>query len=241
MGSAHKNLILSELLPTVFGQLEMLYGESRLGGAIWGIPAKTWSRHRVWMAGPDYVNQDDREVRIVFRVKFVAKAAGMLAAVAFSVALLASPIHAGEQAHGQGSYLLGPGMPTVFSFDRQSMSCSVAWGTLAAPGPGPVTDPKMGLENANFGMIVFSLSVTDFRVVGDRVTMKGKARSLTTVNENLVENAVYDYTVEAVDGGALENDRFSMTLQGEGLMFDGHTFAPQEGAGLVSGDIVISQ
>ena len=111
MGSAHKNLILSELLPTVFGQLEMLYGESRLGGAIWGIPAKTWSRHRVWMAGPDYVNQDDREVRIVFRVKFVAKAAGMLAAVAFSVALLASPIHAGEQAHGQGSYLLGPGMP----------------------------------------------------------------------------------------------------------------------------------
>ncbi len=29
MGSAHKNLILSELLPTVFGQLVMLSGESR--------------------------------------------------------------------------------------------------------------------------------------------------------------------------------------------------------------------
>ncbi len=54
-------------------------------------------------------------------------------------------------------------------------SCSVAWGTLAAPGPGPATDPNMGLENANFGMIVFSLSVTDFLVVGNRVTMKGSS------------------------------------------------------------------
>ena len=177
----------------------------------------------------------------MFGVNFVAKAAGMLAAVALSVALLTSPTHADEQAHGQGSYLLGPGMPTVFSFDRQSMSCSVAWGTLAAPGPGPVTDPNMGLENANFGMIVFSLSVTEFQVVGNQLAMKGRARSLTIVNENLVENAVYDYTVEAVDGGAPGNDRFSMTLHGEGLMFDEHTFAPQAGAGLVSGDIVITQ
>ena len=55
------------------------------------------------MAGPDNANQDDREVRIVFRVKFVPKAAGVLAAVALSVALLTSPIHADEQAHGQGS------------------------------------------------------------------------------------------------------------------------------------------
>ena len=174
-------------------------------------------------------------------VKVVAKATSILTAVALTVALLASPILAGEQAHGQGSYLLGPGKPTVFSFDRQSMSCSVAWGTLAAPGPGPVTDPNMGLENANFSMIVFSLSVTDFLVDGKRVTMKGKARSLTTVNENLVENAVYDYTVEAIDGGDPANDRFNMTLNGTGLMFDGHTFAPQAVAGLVSGDIVISQ
>lgn len=177
----------------------------------------------------------------MFSVKFSAKTMSMLAAVAFTVALLTSPLHAEEQAHGQGSYLLGPGMPTVFSFDRESMSCSVAWGTLAAPGPGPVTDPNMGLENANFGMIVFSLSVTEFQVVGNQVTMTGRARSLTTVNENLVENAVYDYTVEAVDGGTPENDRFSMTLHGQGLMFDGHTFEPQEGAGLVSGDIVISE
>ena len=132
-------------------------------------------------------------------------------------------------------------MPTVFSFDRQSMSCSVAWGTLAAPGPGPVTDPNMGLENANFGMIVFSLSVSEFQVDGKRVTMKGKARSLTTVNENIVENAVYDYTVAAVDGGDPTNDRFSMTLQGEGLMFDEHTFGPQADAGLVSGNIAIGQ
>ncbi len=71
-----------------------------------------------------------------------------LAAVALFVVLLTSPTHAQEQAHGQGSYLLGPGMPTVFSFDSQSMSCSVAWGTLAAPGPGPVTDSNRGLEAA---------------------------------------------------------------------------------------------
>ena len=75
-------------------------------------------------------------------------AAGRLAAVEFSVAWLASPIHAGEQAHGPGSTLLGPGMATPFSFDRRSMPCSVAWGTLAAPGPGPVTDPNRGLEAA---------------------------------------------------------------------------------------------
>jgi hypothetical protein len=112
----------------------------------------------------------------MFCVKFTAKAVGMLAAAAFSVALLTSPIHAEEQAQGQGSYLLGPGMPTLFSFDRESMSCSVAWGTLGAPGPGPVTDPNMGLENANFGMIVFSLSVTDFQVVGNKVTMTGRDR-----------------------------------------------------------------
>ena len=177
----------------------------------------------------------------MLRITFVGTAAGLLVAGVFLVALLTTPIHAEEQAHGQGSYLLGPGMPTVFSFDRESMSCAVAWGTLAAPGPGPVTDPNMGLENANFGMIVFSLSVTEFQVIGNEVTMKGRARSLTTVNEDLVENAVYDYTVEAVDGGPPENDRFSMTLHGEGLMFNDHTFAPQAGAGLVSGDIVISK
>ena len=173
----------------------------------------------------------------MFRVIFNPKGLG---AVVLAIAMLTLPVHGHEQAHGQGSYLLGPGMPTLFSFDRQSMSCSVSWGTLAAPGPGPVTDPNMGLEKANFGMIVFSLSVTQFQETGNRVTMKGKARSLTTVNENLVENAVYDYTVEAVDGGTPGSDRFSMTLHGDGQMFHGHTFMPQEGQGLVSGDVVVN-
>ena len=119
------------------------------------------------------------------------------------------------------------------------MSCAVSWGTLGAPGPGPFTDPKMKLEKVNFGMVVFSVKVTSFKVVNNRVTMTGQARSITTVNEQIVENVVYQFTVEAMDGGSSEKDSFSMTLQGKGFMFDGHTFAPTAGAGLVSGDVVI--
>ena len=44
---------------------------------------------------------------------------------------------------------------------------------------------------------------------------------------------------EAADGGGLEGDRFSMTLHGANLMFDGHTFAPGQGSGIVSGEVVI--
>ena len=66
------------------------------------------------------------------------------------------------QAEGAGSYLLGPGMPTVFTFDRDSMSCAVSVGTLGAPGPGPFSDPNMNLEDVNFGMVVFSLNVSEF-------------------------------------------------------------------------------
>jgi hypothetical protein len=97
----------------------------------------------------------------------------------------------------------------------------------------------MNLENVNFGMVVFSLHVSSFHVANQRVTMAGKARSITTVDETIVENAVYDFTVEAVDGGTPSQDSFSMSLLGEGLMFNGHTFGSQEGAGLVGGDVVI--
>ncbi len=55
-----------------------------------------------------------------------------------------------------------------------------------------------------------------------------------------VENAVYDFTVaavdgEAVDGEAVEGDSFSLIRHGADLMFDGHAFAPGSGAGLASG------
>jgi len=140
---------------------------------------------------------------------------------------------------GAGSYLLGPAMPTVFTFDRASMSCAVSWGTLAARGPGPFSDPKMKLKDVNFGMVVFSVDVTSFDVVGNQVTMTGRARSITTVNENIAENAVYQYKVKATDGGSAGQDSFSMTLQGKNLMFDEHTFASAKGAGLVSGDVII--
>jgi len=144
-----------------------------------------------------------------------------------------------NNAHGQGSYLLGPDQPTVFAFDRESMTCNAAWGTLGAPGPGPFSDPAMHLDHVNFGMIVYSLKVSSFRVHGHTLTMTGKARSITTVNENIVENAVYTFKVSAVDAGSPANDSFSMSMRGNGLLFDGHTFAPAAGAGLTEGDIVI--
>ncbi len=115
----------------------------------------------------------------------------------------APPLHAElySQAEGQGSYLLGPDRPTLFTFDRGSMSCSVSWGTLSAPGPGPFSEPEMNLERVNFGMIVFSLEVASFQVKENHVTMTGTARSITTVNDDIVENAVYQFTAEAIDGG----------------------------------------
>ena len=142
-------------------------------------------------------------------------------------------------AQGQGSYLLGPNMPTIFAFDQDSMSCAVAWGTLGAPGPGPFTDEQFELDQVNFGMIVYSLAVESFTVNQNQATMTGQARSITTVNDQIVENVVYQFTVEAVDGGSPTADRFSMTLHGPGLMFDEHTFESGADAGLANGDIVI--
>ena len=110
-------------------------------------------------------------------------------------------------------------MPSVFTVDRNSMSCSVSWGTMGAPGPDPVTLPEMGLERVNFAIIVFGLSVDRVRLDGNRLLQTGKARSITTVDEKIVENAVYDFTVEAVDGeavdaGPADGDSFSLTLHG---------------------------
>ena len=144
-----------------------------------------------------------------------------------------------ERADGAGVYLMGPGMPSVFTFDKDSMSCSVSWGTMGAAGPGPFTEPKMKLEKVNFGMVVFSLKVDTFNAANGRVKMTGSARSISTVNDKVAENAVYKFTVEAIDGGPAEKDSFSLTLHGANLMFDGHTFAPGSGAGVASGDVVI--
>ena len=148
----------------------------------------------------------------------------------------------GGTAWGQGSYLLGPGLPTVFTFDRNSVSCAVSWGSLAAPGPGPYTDAHYHLDHANFGMIVYSVRVDSFTVNKNEVVMTGQARSITTVNDKIVENALYSFTVHAVDGGSPTADSFSMTLHGPGYMFDEHTFEPSADvrAGLTTGDIVIS-
>ena len=153
--------------------------------------------------------------------------------------LLSLTAHADDRAHGAGIYLMGPDMPSVFTFDRESMSCSVSWGTMGAPGPGPFSEPQMKLEQVNFGMIVFSLGVDEFDAADGRVKMTGRARSITTVNSDIAENAVYRFTVEATDGGPAAQDSFSLTLHGANLMFDGHTFAPGSGSGIASGDIEI--
>ena len=162
-----------------------------------------------------------------------------LAAVAVGCLVVASTALADNAAEGEGIYLMGPGMPSVFTFDRNSMSCSVSWGTMGARGPGPFSEPSMSLDQVNFGMVVFSVSVDGFDAADGRVQMTGTARSITTVNDTVAENALYQFTVEAVDRGAPEKDSFSMTLHGANLMFDGHTFAPGSGGGIESGDIVI--
>jgi hypothetical protein len=165
----------------------------------------------------------------------------IIAALLFVILLWPPPANAEEQARGMGSYLLGPGMPIIFTFDRHSMSCAVSWGTLGAPGPGPYSAPP-DMNKVNFGMVVFSLEISSFEVTNNRVTMTGLARSITTMNQWIIENAIYDFKVEAVDGGPPAQDSFSMTARGMGSYLLGpgmptiFTFDP---AGLVSGDIVI--
>ncbi len=162
-----------------------------------------------------------------------------LAAVVVACLFNVSTALADDKANGAGIYLMGPGMPSVFSFDRNSMSCSVSWGTMGASGPGPFSEPKMKLDKVNFGMVVFSVDVDRFDAADRHVKMTGTARSITTVNNKVAENALYQFTVEAVDGGPAANDSFSLTLHGANLMFDDHTFAPGSGSGIASGDIVI--
>lgn len=163
----------------------------------------------------------------------------LLVGMAFGGLLAGTPVYADDRAHGHGIYLMGLDMPSVFTFDKDSMSCSVSWGTMGAPGSGPFSEPKMKLEQVNFGMIVFSLEVDSFDVTDGRIKMTGKARSITTVNNEIAENAIYQFTVEAIDGGPASEDSFSLTLHGSSLMFDGHTFAPGPGSGVTSGDVLI--
>lgn len=162
-----------------------------------------------------------------------------LVAAMFGGITIASPALAQEDVAGSGIQMMGPNLPTVFHFSRDSVSCSVSFGTLGAVGPGPHSDPQFKLKNVNFGMIVASTKITSYEVSGNTVTIKGTARSLTTVNEKIIENAIYNFTATAVDGGPPSKDTFSMTLKGEGLLFNGATFTAAKGTGLVSGDLVI--
>ncbi len=62
----------------------------------------------------------------MFRVS-LSRLGPVLAILGISAATPAEHSESYSTAEGQGSYLLGPERPTLFTFDRGSMSCSVAW------------------------------------------------------------------------------------------------------------------
>lgn len=146
------------------------------------------------------------------------------------------------QAKGWGIFTMkGFEMPGSFTFESGDVSCSAVFGTLGAPGPGPFSEPHMKLEKVNFGMVMYSVAISKFEVMGNRVSIAGTARSITSVNEKIVENALYSFTVEAADNGSPGQDVWSMKIMGSGLMFDGAVFETKPGVGLTSGDVVIGK
>jgi hypothetical protein len=105
------------------------------------------------------------------------------------------------------------GNPSLASITNDGMSCAVSFGN------------NLGGTD-NFGMVVYSEVVGDTRVIGRMVIQWGKARSITTENGEIMESAIYDYVVLAMDNSALgEEDTWSMTLWGQEQMFDGVTFS----------------
>ena len=91
--------------------------------------------------------QADRE-RLVISMTPLRTLLWALTALAVAWIGLAQPGLADQRTEGSGIYLMGPGMPSVFTFDRDSMSCSVSWGTMGARWghrvPAPLQSQKWG-------------------------------------------------------------------------------------------------
>jgi hypothetical protein len=115
------------------------------------------------------------------------------------------------------------GNPSLANITTAGMSCSVSFGN------------NLGGAD-NFGMVAYSEEVGDTLVIGRMAIQWGKARSITTENGEIVESALYDYLVVAVDKSELgEEDSWTMTLWGEEQMFDGVTFS----GSVTVGDLVV--
>ncbi|MBI3959972.1 MAG: hypothetical protein HY328_14260 [Chloroflexi bacterium] len=111
------------------------------------------------------------------------------------------------------------GKLSLTSISNAGMSCSVSFGN------------DMGGAD-NFGMVVYSEGRVETVIVGRMAVQWGKARSVTVENGEVKESAVYSYVVLVHDlNEAGGDDRWSMTLWGEGLMFDGVTFSGPVGVG----------
>lgn len=111
------------------------------------------------------------------------------------------------------------GKLSLASISNAGMSCSVSFGN------------DLGGAD-NFGMVVYSEGDVETVIVGQMAVQWGTARSITVENGEVKESALYSYVALAHDlsenGG---EDRWSMTLWGEGLMFDGVTFSGPVGIG----------
>lgn len=68
----------------------------------------------------------------------------LLSVITAAWLVVIQPSLAAPRAEGAGIYLMEPGLPSVFTFDRDTMSCSVSWGTMGAPGPGPLYKARNG-------------------------------------------------------------------------------------------------
>ena len=140
------------------------------------------------------------------------------------------------QASGQGVLILdfpadAKGKLSVFEFSKEHMLCASSFSYNNS-----VAD--LGGEG-NFGIVVYSQKITDFKVERNNVIMKGKAQSVTYKDGNVLENAEYDFTVIAIDNGDGKNDLWNMTLYRKGLMFDGVSFGTS--SGLIKGDIKVDK
>lgn len=105
------------------------------------------------------------------------------------------------------------GNPSLASITDTGMSCSVSFGN------------NMG-GDGNFSMVVYSEEVEDTVTIGRMAVQWGTARSITLQDGDILESALYDYIVLVKDESEQDGvDTWSMTLWGDGQMFDGVTFS----------------
>ncbi len=94
-----------------------------------------------------------------------------------------------------------------------------------------MAQPGLADERVEGAVYDFTIKAVGVEAVGVEA-VNGEAVGVEAVNGEAVNGG-------PVAGGLMAGESFSLTLHGADLMFDGHTFAPGSGAGLVPGDIVV--